>query len=139
MPMGNYLINQLLTHVLRTSSFTKPSTVALALVTNPVVASDTGATITEVANANNYSRRTINPSDSNWTNPSSTQISSNTNAVSFPEAYGSWGTIVGIAILDSSTHGAGNLLYYGTLSPSQTIVNGDVLTIAAQSLDIAMS
>jgi hypothetical protein len=137
--MSDYLEGEILNHIFRTSSFVKPSTIAIALVTSPIVDSDTGSTIAEVANSNGYARVVLNPSDSNWAAPvAGDGVTSNSIAITFPQATGSWGTVSGVAILDSSTYGSGNVLLFGTLAVSKTINNGDTFTFAISGLSITL-
>lgn len=134
---SNYLEGQLLNHIFRSSTFNKPSVLAIALVTVAIIDSDTGSTITEVANANGYVRQVLNPSDSNWSDASGGDgTTDNLANINFPIATGSWGTIVGLAILDNSTYGAGNILFFGNLSADKTINNGDIFAISIGDLGI---
>lgn len=138
--MSNYLENQLINHIFRTNSFTKPTTLAIALVTVDATDSSTGATITEVANSNNYSRQVLNPDDGNWADTAGGNgTTSNLVAINFPTASGSWGEIVGVAICDSSVWGAGNVLLYGTLSVPKTVTNGDNFGFPIGNLIISLS
>ena len=52
--MSDYLENKLLDFIFRTSSFSKPSTIAVALCTSAPDDTSTGATIAEVPNSGNY-------------------------------------------------------------------------------------
>jgi hypothetical protein len=133
---SDYLEDQLLTHIFRTSSYTKPTTLAIALLTSAATDSDTGASITEVSNANAYARQTLNPLDANWTLTSGT--SDNASAITFPQATGNWGTIVGVAIVDSATYGAGNMLFHGTLAENKTVNNGDTFSFDIGDLNITL-
>ena len=138
--MSNYLETQIIVHIFRTGSFTKPSTLAVALVTIAVTDSDDGSTISEVANANSYARVTLNPSDSNWAATSGGNgQTSNSSVITFPEASGNWGTIVGAAILDSATYGAGNVLFYGTLSLSKPVSSGDTVSFNTGSFTVTLA
>jgi hypothetical protein len=137
---SDYLEGQLINHIFRTASFTKPTTIAIALVTSAITDADTGATIAEVANANNYSRVSLNPLDTNWAAPvAGNGVTSNLVAINFPQATGSWGTVTGVAILDSATYGAGNLLFYGTLAVNKTINNGDTFTFPINGLSVTLA
>ena len=51
--MSDYLEVELIKHIFRTGSMTKPTVLAVALCTAATSDSQTGATITEVTNANN--------------------------------------------------------------------------------------
>jgi hypothetical protein len=138
--MSDYLEGELRKHIFRTGSFTKPSVLAIALLTAAPNDASTGATITEVANSNGYARQTLNPLDANWSAASSTDgLTDNVSAITFPTATGSWGTITHVAILDSATHGAGNVLFYGTLAVSKTVSSGDVFKFNAGDLDITFA
>lgn len=138
--MSDYLENELIKHIFRTGSFTKPTVLAVALCTAATTDSQTGATITEVPNSNNYSRQTLNPLDANWAATSGTDgATSNLSAITFPTASGSWGTITHIAIVDSATHGAGNVLFHGALTVSKSVTSGDTLSFQIGDLDITLA
>ena len=50
---SDFLEDELVKHIFRTGSFTKPTVLAVALCTSATVDSDDGSTITEVAAGNN--------------------------------------------------------------------------------------
>ncbi len=140
---SNYLKNKLIDHLLRTTTFSQPSVIAIALCTDAPTDASTGATIVEVPNSNNYSRKTLNPSNSNWvgTHGTTTGASSGTDGstsnaiiVGFDPASGSWGTITHIAVCDSATWGAGNVLFYGEAPDPVTIDNGETIAIDLNDL-----
>jgi hypothetical protein len=62
--------------------------------------------------------------------------STNSSAVEFDVATGSWGTITYVAVFDALT--TGNMLAYGELTVSKTIGSGDVFRIPAGDLDITL-
>jgi hypothetical protein len=127
---SDYLENKILDHCLGKTSFTMPSTVAIALCTTLPTDASTGATIVEVTNANSYVRKTVAGTD--W-NAAASGSSSNVNAITFATATGAgWGTIVGFAIVDNATFGAGNVLFWGSLT-SKAIAAGDTATFAGGS------
>jgi hypothetical protein len=138
--MSNYLEDEIIKHIFRTGSFTKPTVLAVALCTAATADSQTGATITEVTNANNYARATLNPLDANWAaTAGGNGLTSNSSAITFNQASGSWGTITHIAILDSATHGAGNVLFHGALTVSKTVNNGDTFSFQIGDLQITLA
>jgi hypothetical protein len=49
--------------------------------------------------------------------------------INFPTATADWGTIVGMALLDAAT--LGNLLEYGDLTASQSVLNGNTFQVPA--------
>jgi hypothetical protein len=125
--MSNYLENALINVTLRATSYTAPTTVYVALYTNDPTDADTG---TEVSGTS-YARQSVTfgaPSNGATTNSA---------AVEFPQAGGSWGTVTHIGIRDAST--AGNLLYHTALDASKTIATGDVFRIASGSLSVTLA
>lgn len=136
--MSDYLEGEIINLIFRTATYSKPATIAIALCTAAPVDSDTGATIPEVANSFNYSRVAFGPADANWSAPilgdGTTQ---NMTAITFPQAIGgNWGTITHVAIVDSTTYGAGNMLFYGTLTTPKLIEDQDIFAFAATQLDV---
>ena len=125
--MSNYLENALINGTLRNTTYTAPTTVYLALYTSDPTDADTG---TEVSGTS-YARQAVTfgaPSNGATTNSA---------AIEFPQAGGSWGTVAYIGIRDAST--AGNLLYHSPLDASKTIATGDVFRIAAGSLSVTLA
>jgi uncharacterized protein RhaS with RHS repeats len=64
-------------------------------------------------------------------------VSTNTAAIEFPQATGTWGTVGWIGIEDAST--GGNLLYHTALDASKTIATGDIFKIAIGSLSVTLA
>lgn len=125
--MSNYLENALINATLRNTGYTSPTTVYLSLYTTDPTDADTG---TEVS-GNAYARQAITfgaPSNG---------VTTNTAAIEFPQATGSWGTVAYIGIRDAST--AGNLLYHTPLDASKTIATGDVFRVAIGSLSVTLA
>lgn len=60
----------------------------------------------------------------------------NSGAVEFPAASGSWGTITHAAVFDALS--GGNMLAYASLTASKTITTGDVLRFPAGDIDITL-
>jgi hypothetical protein len=125
--MSNYLENALINATLRNTSYTSPATVYLALYTTDPTDADSG---TEVS-GNAYARQSITfgaPSDG---------VTTNTAAIEFAQATGSWGTVAYVGIRDAST--SGNLLYHTALDASKTIATGDVFRVAIGSLSVTLA
>lgn len=120
---ADFLENKLLDHVLRNVTYTQPATVYSALFT--VIPSDsTGGT--EVTNASSgYTRVATTFVTAGATTAGSTQ---NTGAVTFATAAAAY-TVVGWALLDTSTVAAGNMLYWATVTTLAIAIN-DQATIA---------
>lgn len=138
--MSDFLEVELRKHIFRTGSYTKPTTLRVALATASTTDAQTGATITEVANSNAYARTGPDPLDANWSGASATDgLTDNVAAITFPTATGSWGTVSHIAIVDSATHGAGNSLIHGALAASKAVGNGDIFQFSAGALDVTFA
>src|SRR3990172_598736 len=137
---SDFLEAEILKHIFRTGSFTKPTVLAISLCTAAPVDADTGAlTSKEVANAGAYARQTLNPLDANWTAPGVGGLTDNASAITFPVATANWGTVTHVAITDSATYGAGNLLLHGALTTSKVVNTGDTFKFNIGDLDITLA
>lgn len=124
--MSNYLENALINATIRNTSYTS-TTVYLGLYTSDPTDADTGTEVT----GNGYARQEITfgaPSNG---------VSTNSAAINFPQATGSWGTVAYVGIRDAST--AGNLLFHTALDASKTIATGDVFNMAVGSLSVTFA
>ena len=125
--MSNYLENALINATLRNTSYTSPATVYIGLYTSDPTDADTG---TEVSGGS-YARQSVTfgaPSNG---------VSTNSAAIEFPQATGSWGTVGWIGIEDALS--GGNLLYHTPLNASKTIESGDIFKIAIGSLSVTLA
>ena len=138
--MSTYLQGQLVAHIFRTDSFTKPTVLAIALCSGIPTTASTGGTIPELPFANGYARTVLNPLDTNWAAITQVNGSGNTNnsvAITFPAATpGAWPTVSGIAIIDTTAYGSGNMLFFGTLSTPKTPGVSDQFQINVASLNL---
>jgi hypothetical protein len=125
--MSNYLENALVNATLRNTSYTSPTTVYVGLYTSDPTDANSG---TEVSGGS-YARTSVT-----FGSPSN-GVTTNSGAVEFPQATGSWGTVGWIGLLDAST--SGNLLYHTPLDVSKTISSGDIFKIAAGSLSVTLA
>lgn len=126
--MTDYLENKLADHLFRTTTFTQPTTIAIALYT--AAPGETGGG-TEVTGGS-YARVSNNPANANWngTHGNTTGASSgtggqvsNAGALTFPAPSANWGSVTHFAILDATS--GGNMLIYGALTTAKTVNNGD--------------
>ena len=119
----DYTESGVINHLFRTSTFPKPSTIAIALTTNIPGDNVTIATLAELPNANNYARANLGaPADSTWSAVSQGAIgsglSSNSNVINFNQNTGSdWGWVSGVAILDNAGYGSGAILFTSAITP----------------------
>ena len=121
---SDYLEGKLLAHTFSNTAYTSPSTVYLALYTTAPTDAGGG---TELSGSG-YARQSCAFTTTG-------NQASNTSAVEWPTATGSWGTVVAVGVFDSSS-GSTNLLAWNNLSASKTISTGDVFRINAGDLDI---
>ena len=128
---SDYLENALLNQIFRGTAYSFPGTLYVGLYT--VAPSDAGGG-TEVS-GNSYARVSVTANTSNWA-LSTAGATSNSNAITFPQATGNWGTVVALGIFDAST--SGNLLAWADLTTSKLIGNGDTPSFASGDLDVTL-
>lgn len=131
---SDFLENEILDHITGKGAYSSP-TVYIALCTADPTDAGTGANMNEVANSNAYAR--VTTSAATW-DAASSGATANAAAITFTAASGSWGTITHFALVDSATHGAGNMLAHGSLSVSKAVGSGDVVEFAIGDLDITL-
>ena len=130
--LSDYLEQALFDHVFRGVVYTAPGTVYVSAHTaNPT---DAGGGETS---GTSYARVAVAATTAEWNAHGTAGPGDNVNAITFPTAGGSWGTISHIGIYDDPS--AGNLLMYGALSASKAITTDDTLQIAAGALDITFA
>ena len=122
--MSDYLENEILDHILGTGAYTMPSTVYVGLSTGSFNDDNSGTELT----GNGYARESIS------FGAAASGTASNSGAVEFSAATGSWGTVSHFGLFDASS--SGNLLIHGALTASKVIDTGDILKIAVGDMDI---
>jgi hypothetical protein len=122
MPKSIYLDNTFLSIALLNTSFVPPAVVWVALFT--VTPGPAGGG-TEVVGGG-YGRQTVT-----FSAPSGGSTSSLADVI-FPIATAPWGTVVAFALFDASS--GGNMLYFGNLSTSRSILTSDQLKFPAGQL-----
>lgn len=142
--MSDYLEDELVKHIFRTGSFTKPTVLAICLLTTAADDDDTGiftaSTGVEVTNANAYARIDRPPLDANWTATAGGDgQTDNAAAITYSQATGSWGTVTAMAITSSATHNAGNMYFHSTVTTSRAIDNGDTAEFAAGAITCTLA
>jgi len=132
--MSDYLEKALNDHVLGGGDYTRPGTVYVALFT--AAPSDSGGG-TE-ATGGSYARASVTNNSTNWPGATSgTGVKSNGTAITFTTATGDWGTVTHFAIFDAAS--GGNMLYWGALTASRTVLNGDTFQFAIGALTITFA
>lgn len=125
---STYLANKMLDHTFKVASYTVPTNIYVGLSTaNP---GDSGGALAEPS-GNAYARTVKNSWDA-----AASGATQNSSAITFPTATGSWGTVTHCALFDASS--AGNMLMYGALGTSQSVVNGNVVEFDTGALDVTL-
>jgi len=139
---SDYLEFGLLRHVFRAATFSKPTTVAVALLNTVPTDADTTLAGKEVPNSNGYARVDLGaPADADWTEGAAgTGALSNTAAITFgPCVTATWNTINAVALCDSATFNGGNMLCWAVISPGKLVNVGDSVTFAIGDLDLTLA
>lgn len=142
--MSDYLENKLIDYMFRGQAYTAPTTIYVGLLTTGTNDANTGQV--EVSGGS-YARVAVSSSLANWAGTQSagsttassgtSGTTSNNNAIAFPAPTANWGVITSFGMYDAAT--GGNLLFYGNLSISKTVNNGDAApTFAAAALSIQL-
>lgn len=127
--LSNALEIKLLDHVLKTTPFSVPTNIYVALSTADPL--DTGAGIAEPSGMG-YVRIVMNSWDA-----ATSRATENTNQITFAQSEGDWGTIAYWAIYDAVT--GGNFLAHGDFTVSKACPTGTNLYIAAGDIDVTFS
>lgn len=122
--MSDHLENEILDHILSVGSYTMPSAVYLGL---SVASMADDASGTELSGSG-YARQAVTFS------AASSGTTSNSGAITFPTATGTWGSVGFWSLWDAAS--SGNMLLHGSFSAAKSIASGDVLRVSAGDLDI---
>ena len=134
MSASNYLEDEILDHVLGEGArdFTSPANLYLALFTSNT-GLESGTLTNEVSETGtDYARQAIS------FNAASSGAATSNGAIAFATATANYGTVTSIAIMDSSTHGAGNMLFYGDLTTPKVVNSGDTFQVADQAIQVSL-
>ena len=131
---SDYLETRILDHVLSDGAFAEPANVYMTLTTVIPTDASTGASITE-ANYTTFARVEILATD---LSAAAAGSKTNTGVLTFPAVTAGDDTIVGFAILDSGTLGAGNILLWGTTTSKVVDTSNTPPTVAASALVVTL-
>ena len=130
---SNAAENLILDHALGKTSWTMPANVYLALCTVLPTDADTGATLTE-ANYTGYARKAVAAADLNAASGGSI---SNGNAITFAACTAGSSTIVGWALVTSSS-GAGTIIAWGSMTSKLIDTSNTPPTVNAGALVVTL-
>ncbi|MEE9615275.1 MAG: hypothetical protein V3W31_10075 [Thermodesulfobacteriota bacterium] len=125
----DYWENEILDHIFNKGAYTAPTVYVALSTTTPL---DDGTNVTEPAGGA-YAR--VSTAAGDW-NTAAGGLIDNANAITFPEATGSWGTITHFLLYDAAS--AGNAMAWGALTASKAIGSGDTARFAAGDLDVSL-
>jgi hypothetical protein len=128
MSLTNFSEDLVLDWLFTTGTATRPTDWYVGLFT---AAPGEGGGGTEVS-GNGYARK----SASFTVSGSAPTTATNSSAIEFDAATGSWGTITHVAIFDALT--SGNMIAYATLSASKAIGTNDIFRIQSSNLSITL-
>lgn len=128
---SDFLANSLLDHIFKTTAYSVPTNIYVALCDTTIIDADDGSAISEPSGGS-YARK----QHESW-DAAASGASENTGAMTFIQATASWGTIVDVALCDAST--AGEVLIYAVLDASKAIGNLDTAEWAAGAFDITLT
>lgn len=132
---SNYLEDEILDHMTGNGAWTTPSTWVFALYKAAVDDTLTAATDGVECTGSTYARVKYVSGSTLFTAASGGQ-SQNKTVIEFTTAAGNWGTVTHFAILDTTSTAAGNVLFWGDLTASQTINSGNTVQFSTGDLVI---
>ena len=131
---SNTQISKLLNAQFNGASYSSPASLYMAIWTSTLNASSTGATSGECSYTG-YTRVTVTASTGNFPTSSGGAAIQNGVAITFPANGSTLQTGTFFAVLDSATLGAGNILYWGSIT--NTPINaGDTPQVPVNGLTI---
>lgn len=116
--MSDYLEDKIRQHIFRTGAYTKPTDLTFHLYTAAPGEAGGGTEVT----GGSYASVSRPPLDANWTAASATDgLTDNAADITYPAPTANWGVVSHTAVKDN----AANFMFYGALTASKTINNGD--------------
>ena len=131
---SNYLENKVLDHVLRNTAYTQPGNLYIGLFKNNSLSNLEAGTLSDevsTAGGTNYARKAVT------FGAAASGTATNSATVTFDAAGADWGTVTAIAILDTIT--TGNVLFYGNLTTSKLIENGDTMQFVSTNISVSLA
>jgi hypothetical protein len=125
---SNYAAGKLLDHLFGIASWTVPANQYIALFTAAPTDAGGGTEVSTSGTA--YARETVANSASGWSRTNNEVT--NDNNIEWAEATASYGTVVAVGSFDALT--VGNMLWWATKTPSETVGLGSIFAFAAGAL-----
>lgn len=128
--LSNATAQDLADHLFGKATFTAPTNIYVGLYTSAPTDAGGGTEVT----GGSYAR--VSTSASDWNAATSAGLTDNTNAITFPTATASWGTVVAVGLFDAAS--SGTLLAWKD-GLSQAVASGVTVEFAAGNLDFNMN
>lgn len=127
--LSTALNNKLLDHIFKTTPYSVPTNIYMALYSVAPTAAGGGTELSGFA----YARKDMNVWDAG-----AAGATENTNAITFAAASGgNWSQAVAFGIFDAVT--GGNFLAWGDLTTPKTVLDGDTAEFAIGELDVSIT
>lgn len=123
----------LLDHLLNDGAYTPPSNWFVALSTT--TPTEAGGNFTEPS-GNGYARVSTAAADWAAASAGDPSVKDNANAITFPQATGSWGTVTHFGLFTASS--GGTVQVWGALDVSKAVGNLDTVSFAVGALDVKL-
>jgi hypothetical protein len=137
---SNFLEAKLLDHVLGEGTRNYATgNVYLALFKNNALTNLEAGTLTDEISTSGTAYSRQNVTFANATTVAGTTTSTTSATVTWTTATADWGTVTALAIMDSATAGAGNVLFYGNLLTAKLIENGDTFQVSSSNLTVTLA
>lgn len=138
-----YYVNKWLDLAFRNQAYSQPSTYVALLDSDGADSDTTLTTAGKEVGGTSYARVLVNKAGGAspaW-NTVSGGATTNANAITFPTVgSGGWGTIVGMALVDSGTLNSGNVLAYDNSNiTDQSTSSGDTITFGSGQLAVSIT
>jgi hypothetical protein len=127
--ISDYLENALLDHVFKTTEYTPPTNIYIALTKSTIDDTHTGSTLPSEVSGGNYARKICNTWD-----VASGGKTENSQPIIFNKATANWGMITYFAICDQLS--GGNVLFYGALQDTKVVNLDDIFRFKTKDLDM---
>jgi hypothetical protein len=137
--LTNYLESGLLNHIFRNNPYSAPSSLYVGL-NKSFISGNIETGIVDEPASGNYARQGYLSNTSKWITPfssGSAMTTHNIDIIEFPVATANIGNISGVFIADSLT--SGNILFYGQLTSTRNIREGDQFIFPSGALKVTLN
>ena len=137
--ISQYAMAKLIDHLNGKTSFTMPTTVAMALMTAAPTSTTTGVLSPNEATYTGYGRQTIVGAGFNAASAATPSVSTNAGAITFGNCTAGTSTLLGFILADNATVNTGNSLWYGTLTSVTISTTQTPPTVGTGVMNLSMT